>query len=628
MKALITILFGFLFIQLFAQEVNEKEILTEVSEVTVFIDGAQIVRQKSIDFQQGITLLKFVNLSPFIDAKSVQVKATGSVTVLSVNHQQDFLNDLEKSKEAKVIESEIDAVNGQIELEKTYLAILDEEVVFLKENRVIGGKNAEINVDVLKETSEFYGTKLTALMLKKIERESTLKQLEEKRNRFQNQMNSLSGIKEYAKGEILVKVDAKAATSAKLELLYLVNNAGWYPSYDIRAQSITEPLEVVYKANLRQDTKVDWKNVKIKFSSVDPGSSGVAPELSTYFLNYNILPPVYKAKISSVSGRVVDQDNEPLPGVSINIPGTTMGTVSDIDGKYSIMLPADARQLNFAFVGCKPLTLPVSGPVLNVVMEEDFVALEEVVAVGYGVVNDDVELALPGRVSGVSIRGVSTLKGRKNESIAIPFEQTENQTSVEFEIRTPYSVKSDNNIYSVDMAVYEIPALFQYYSVPKMDKNAFLLANITDWEKYNLLEGEANVFFEGTFVGKTLLDVRLATDTLLVSLGKDKNVSVTRELKKEYITRQFIGANKEESRYWETLVKNNKSMEINVMILDQIPVSTLAEIEVEVQDISGGKLDKETGEVKWEFDLQPAKSKKLDLKYSVKYPKSKKLILE
>lgn len=178
------------------------------------------------------------------------------------------------------------------------------------------------------------------------------------------------------------------------------------------------------------------------------------------------------------------------------------------------------------------------------------------------------------------------------------------------------------------MAVYEIPALFQYYSVPKMDKNAFLLANITDWEKYNLLEGEANVFFEGTFVGKTLLDVRLATDTLQVSLGKDKNVSVTRELKKEYITRQFIGANKEESRYWETLVKNNKSMEINVMILDQIPVSTLAEIEVEVQDISGGKLDKETGEVKWEFDLQPAKSKKLDLKYSVKYPKSKKLILE
>ncbi|MCE4563034.1 DUF4139 domain-containing protein [Maribellus sp. CM-23] len=628
MKALMTILLGFLFTQVFAQEVNEREITTEISEVTVFIDGAQIVRNKTIDFQKGITLLKFVNLSPFIEAKSVQVKANGAITVLAVNHQQDFLTELEKPKEAVAIESEIEAVNAQIELEKTYLTIVGEEVAFLRDNRVIGGKNNDVNVGVLKEASEFYGTKLTALMLKRIERESTLKQLEEKRNKLQSQLSILSGTKQYAQGEILVKIDAKATTSAKIELLYLVTNAGWYPSYDIRAKSITEPLEVVYKANLRQDTKIDWKNVKLKFSSVDPGTSGVAPELSPYFLNYNILPPVYKTQINSVSGRVVDQNNESVPGVSINIPGTSMGTISDIDGKYSIMLPADAHQLNFSFIGFKPLILPVSGPVLNVVMEEDIVAMEEVVAVGFGVVADDIEVALPGRMPGVSVRGASTLKGKKNESIAIPFEQTENQTSVEFEIKTPYSVKSDNNVYSVDMAVYEIPAMFQYYSVPKIDKNAFLLAYISDWEKYNLLEGEANVFFEGTFVGKTLLDVRFASDTLQVSLGKDKNVSVTRELKKEYTARRFIGANKEETRYWETLVKNNKSSEISMMILDQIPVSTLAEIEVEVLDISGGKLDKESGEVKWEFDLHAGKSKEMNLKYSVKYPKSKKLLLE
>lgn len=626
MKALNLILFCLIFGNIFGQEITEKEIKSEVNEVTVFIDKAQVTRQKTVELNSGITILKFINLSPFIDAKSVQVKASGDVTVLAVNHQQNFIDKLEKSEEVKEVEEKLNDLNGQIKLEETYLSILKDELSFLNDNRVIGGKNNELNISTLKEASEFYSSKLTALKLKEIERNKTLENLRKQKNELQNQLNTLTSKKEFASGEILVKVQSKIKTNPSFELSYIVDNAGWYPTYDIRAKTINDPVEIIYKANLRQDTKVDWKNVKFSFSSSNPNSSGVAPELKTYFLDYYSLPPVYNKSINSVTGQVLDQENNPLPGATVMVPETTIGAVTDMNGNYSITLPNNAGYLSFSFIGFKTQTLPITSSVINVKMVEDVTALEEVVVVGYGVQEDaDISTQLQGRVAGVS---VNKTKSRDAESIAIPFEQTENQTSINFEISTPYSVNSDNKNYSVDMVVYQVPAFFQYYSVPKIEKEAYLIANITDWEKYNLLEGEANIFFEGTFVGKSLLDVRFASDTLQLSLGKDKNVIVNREKEKDFETRQFIGSKKEESKSWKTTIKNNKSQEINMVVLDQAPVSKLEEIEVNIQNVSGGKLNKESGEVKWEFTLKPMEKKEFDLKYSVKYPKSRNLTIE
>ena len=626
MKAITILLLSLICSNLLGQEIVDKEIKTEVNEVTVFIDKAQVTRQKTVELNSGITILKFINLSPFIDAKSVQVKASGDVTVLAVNHQQNFIDKLEKSEEVKIIEEKLDDVNDQLKLEETYLSILKDELTFLNDNRIIGGKNNELNISTLKEASEFYSTKLTALKLKEIEKNKTLENLRKQKNELKNQLNTLTSKKEFASGEILVKVQSKIKTHPSFELSYIVDNAGWYPTYDIRAKTINDPVEIIYKANLRQDTKVDWKNVKLSFSSSNPNSSGVAPELKTYFLDYYSLPPVYNKSINSVTGQVLDQENNPLPGATVMIPETTIGAVTDINGKYSITLPNNAGYLSFSSIGFKTQTLPITSSVINVKMVEDVIALEEVAVVGYGVQEDaDISTQLQGRVAGVS---VNKTKSRDAESIAIPFEQTENQTSINFKISTPYSVNSDNKNYSVDMVVYQVPAFFQYYSVPKIEKEAYLIANITDWEKYNLLEGEANIFFEGTFVGKSLLDVRFASDTLQLSLGKDKNVIVNREKEKDFETRQFIGSKKEESKSWKTTIKNNKSQEIIMVVLDQTPVSRLEEIEVNIQNISGGKLNKESGEVKWEFTLKPMEKKEFDLKYSVKYPKSRNLTIE
>lgn len=621
MKKYTLLLLCLLFNSIYSQDIIEKEIKTEVKEVTVFLKNAQITREKSVDIVSGENHIKFINLSPFIDAKSIQIKANGAVTVLSVNHQHNYLDKFQKEKELTDLESKLEEMNAKIELENTYLEILNEELAFLKENRNISGKNEVLTVTNLRETATFYSTKLTALKLKEIERNKTLFELKKIKFDIENQIKTISSKKEYPTSEIVVKVNSKSNTKANFELSYLVENALWFPSYDVRAKNVNEPIELIYKANVKQDTKVDWKNVKLKLSTGNPDLSGVAPELKTYYLNYNIAPPVYSMVSNSVSGVVSDSENV-LPGANVIVKGTTIGTTTDFDGKYSLTIPNGARELVFSYLGYQTKEVPINNAITNVVLQEDASTLDEIVVVGYGTTKrkKSVNKMLEGTVSGVQIRGAVSLE--------IPMDQVEKQTTVDFEIKIPYSIKSDNKSYAVDITNYNLSAEYQYYSAPKINKNAFLIANISDWEKYNLLEGEANIFFEENFIGKSLLDVRYAKDTLQISLGIDKNIQIEREKITDFASKKFIGSRKEELRNWKINVKNTKSQAISMVIFDQVPVSTNDEIKVDILSTSEAKHNVETGELKWIFKLNPKETKTFDIKYAVKYPKNKTLFVE
>ena len=173
-----------------------------------------------------------------------------------------------------------------------------------------------------------------------------------------------------------------------------------------------------------------------------------------------------------------------------------------------------------------------------------------------------------------------------------------------------------------------MPAEYKYVSIPKAEPSVYLTAGIRDWEKFNLLEGEANLFFENTFVGKTILDPRNASDTLELSLGRDDNIVISRKKITDYSSTKFIGSKKEETRDWVINIKNNKREKVRVEVFDQIPVSTLDEISVELQERSKGSVDKDTGYVKWDLEIGPGQTEELRLKYAIKYPRNKRLYIE
>ncbi len=93
-------------LSIFAQA--EKEIKAEIKHVTVFPDRAQIGHETTVALAPGKTILKLSGLSPYIDIQSIQVKGVGDFTILSVNHSNNYLQNLEDSPEVKTIRNQID----------------------------------------------------------------------------------------------------------------------------------------------------------------------------------------------------------------------------------------------------------------------------------------------------------------------------------------------------------------------------------------------------------------------------------------------------------------------------------------------------------------------------------------
>ena len=201
------------------------------------------------------------------------------------------------------------------------------------------------------------------------------------------------------------------------------------------------------------------------------------------------------------------------------------------------------------------------------------------------------------------------------------------QTSLntEFDIALPYTVSSASKPTLVDIQKYDVKADYVYAVAPKLDQDAFLLAKATGWEEYNLLPGEANIFFEGTFVGKTFIDPNNIKDTLSLSLGRDKRIVVKREKLKDLTSRKLIGGSQKENYAWEISVRNTKTEAITIIVEDQLPVSQNTQIEVTVLDAGGANFLKDTGKLNWNLIIQPNETRKLTYKFEVKYPKDKQV---
>jgi uncharacterized protein (TIGR02231 family) len=213
-------------------------------------------------------------------------------------------------------------------------------------------------------------------------------------------------------------------------------------------------------------------------------------------------------------------------------------------------------------------------------------------------------------------------------AIPVSVEMREAQTSVEFNIENPYSVTNDGKPCQVEINQVNVNATYQYYTAPKISTDVLLTARVTDLNEYNLLSGDANVFFEGTYIGKSRIDMRVMSDTLNLSLGNDKGILVKRTLEKNLTQNQTFGSNKKETKSWLIEIKNRKNQKVNLLVEDQVPVSQNSAIEVEVQESGGVKPDALTGKVSWNFLLNSQEDKKTQLRYMVKYPKSQSVIVQ
>jgi uncharacterized protein (TIGR02231 family) len=200
--------------------------------------------------------------------------------------------------------------------------------------------------------------------------------------------------------------------------------------------------------------------------------------------------------------------------------------------------------------------------------------------------------------------------------------------SVEFKIDLPYSIKSDGQEHMVLIKVADLSADYTYYSVPKLDNGVYLVAQLSKLDQLGLVPAQANIFFDGTYIGETYIDPTTIEDTLNLSLGKDPNIVVKRNLLKEESKEKIIGDKKEKTMSYSIEAKNQKATEIDIIILDQLPITQNGDIEIEKLDIGKATIDESTGIIQWKFSMKSKESRKMNFSYRVKYSKDYTITLE
>lgn len=610
---------------------ENKKVTPDLKHVTVFTNGAQVERTHSMNLLAGEQIVTFTGLSPYTDVKSMQIKAHGKLTVLGVNYRTIHPDSLMRIKQLREAEQKVKQTEDKEREVKSQLEVVNAQLEMLKTNCSTGNRTAVTPLANIKELNDYYAQQMLELKKKAISIDQELAKLAEVREKQEKTADSIAHLKLKTITEAELKLQVPQAGKVDFTLTYYVKNAGWYPTYDIRSEGVGQPLQLSYKANMFQNTKEEWKNIPVTLSSANPNRSNVAPELRTYWLDYGRSAPRYdnEAVAEGVSGVVTDENGDAIIGATVKVEGTSLGTVTDVDGRYSIALPRDRNQLTFAYVGFVTQTRKVKGSTLNVRMKEDENRLEEVMVIGYGTKSkrssrNEVAHALEGTVPGVEVKKAKA----KQESNLIDVREQKAQFGYEFEIKQPLTMTSDGKTTTTEIARYQLPATYQYLGIPRADKDAFIMADATQWQQYSLLEGEANVYFENSFVGKTILDPTVITDTLHFSLGRDNGIRIQRTKVADRSTRRLLSTTQEQNLTWRITVKNSRKEAVSLTLRDQIPVSENSNITVTTEELSGGQLDKTTGIVEWQLQLQPNEQREFIVAYRVKYPKSRWLNVE
>ncbi len=513
----------------FGATAKDKKVNSKINSVTVFQNGAQIFRSGSITLSRGHQLVRFSNLSPNIRPESIQMNGKGNFTIMSVTHQLNYLQQIRKTKRMASLSDSINKLSYEIKYQQQYLSAYQQEINFLKVNANLKGKNQGASINEIKSGADYYRQRFRDIYTSQLKVNTKISKLKTKVQRLQLSLNQLrQSIKPKGVGEILVEIDSRTNDKVNFSFNYLVNNARWTPLYDIRATTIDKPIKLIYRANIYQNTGVDWKNIKVTISTGNPQRSGIIPTLYPWYLNFN----------------------------RNNIQRSQAGIESDMEITY----PApQAKMLSKATMAN-------------------------------------------------NASNYTTVK--------------QGQTNTSFAISLPYTIPSSNKKVNVKVQKWELSASYRYYAVPRIDPIAFLQARISGWQDLNLMPGSVNIFFEGTYVGKSYLNPNNLNDTLDISLGRDRNIVIQRAKIKDKSSTAIFGNTKKVNKAYKISIKNNKKTSIHLVIKDQIPLSKQKNIEIKLLEKSGAKLDASTGFLTWDFTLDTRKAKKLTLKYQIKYPKN------
>lgn len=533
----------------------QKPVFTQaqIQSARVYNNAAELKHKASTQISSGTSEIVITNVANYLNENTVQIGVPKHVTVMSVQFTNAYVEEYDNNQDSPLVkpvkeeikkkETELKTLQNQLTAERKSVELLD------KNQSMSNAQN--FSVAELTKLLEFYKTKRSELS-------NSINKLELQETALKEELTALKGkltfnettSEKTSQGKLIVNVMSNEAGNIPLEISYLTNQATWQPSYEMRIDKINAPINMLYKAQVQQNTGIDWKNVKLSLTSGPANQNTFAPVLNPWFLDY-YTPVAYRSS-----------RNDDVARASSTVTSKT------IEGRP----------------------------------------------------NASVIQTLQGQVPGLEI---SSAPSTINDFTQI----NENQLNIAFDIDIPYTILSNGKQHSVALKDTQLPATYSYISTPKLDTNAYLIAKVKDYGDYNILPGQANVVFEGMYVGKTYVNTNANEDELRLSLGKDQNISVTRTLINDKSGTKTLSSRKVQDFVYEIAIRNNKKENVTLIVEDQIPISSNTDIEITLTDKNGAKVDEEKGKLTWEINLKPNETKKIRFSYEVKSAKDKLLLM-
>lgn len=535
-----------------------------IKEATVYFGyGAELTHGSKIKVDAGTKVIVINNLSTTIDINTLQISVPEDVALLSQRYSVFYPTPppYVRPKEIDRMEDSIEMAQKEIARIQNLVAIerkIIDKTGLLIETTVNTAGNKTVSSDELLKLLDYYNGKIdkseTNIYNHNLNITLQQKKIADIRKRIAD-MQKQPPFTEKPYGQVFLQVICKKSDEIPVDLSYYTNNAGWTAIYDVRVNSKTNKVKLVYKAILSQTSGIDWKKTKLTLSTGTPNFGVAAPILTPWYLQ------LYVPGLYTDLQRRAAQGNAMRNNIQSTLAGKVAGleVVTTAMGEYKLKDNADDKTID-------PSTL----------------------------------------------QQYTTL--------------TQGQLNTNFEIDLPYDVASDGQLQYVTIKDQEINCTLKNYAVPRVDKEAFLLAEVPDWESLDLLPGDANIIMDDTYIGRSMIDPNTTADTLNLALGRDKRVDVKRSLVKELSSLKSSGGKNWQVFTYEIVVKNNKTTDINLLLKDQFPLSTIKEVEISLDDDGKAEVNKETGVLTWKIDLKPGESRKVRFSYSVKYPKDKKII--
>lgn len=623
---------------------------SSVQSVTVFFQGAEVVRKTSVNLPAGTSFLKFADLPFGLNESGLQASLQPGLNLLSIQLSSHNPLVVKKSKTVKRMEDSLKTMELEMERLGRELEVLQSEEKILLDNAVLHSENQGTKVQDLKEMADYFRNRMLSISERKLKISEQLRKQKERIEEMQQRIQEQQIRDSRPRSEATLRVQAASAGKYQIQLSYVVQNAGWIPVYRFRVNELDQPLSIDYMAQIYQTSGEDWRNVDVSVSSADPDKTLELPELKTWYFGSALPYPRFQPGLFSGNAAleivISDIKNEPVPFANVILSQNGIPVAvqkSEISGNvifrglqmgtYTIHIASTGFQtvdkfIDFNSGNTQNLHIvlhrqeTISGEILR-----EFSNKEEA-TITFS--RENVMRAPSRGISTMSNQNVNTRGARGEVDVIIDGVRIRDdiyspppveRQMVSFVVSGKSDIPSDGQNHEVFLKTEAHPARFVHWAAPLIRPEVYLTAELENWRRLQLLPGQIRIQLQQNYNGEFSFNPYSVGDTLQISLGPDPMIQVHRQTEVMKNSKVFLSNQIRETFNYVYQIRNNRDREIRLSLKDQVPVTVNTQTEVNIEEKSGAVHAIATGILTWDLKVAPATSEQRQLRYQTRRPK-------